>query len=82
MTPFDKFKMARDWADANKSDPFAYSVALSHFNNGICSNTKDGDPGVYHAEAYAVERHLPKGMALSNGDTKFTATEFKNMKRP
>lgn len=45
-----QFAAARRYADANKSDPFAYSVALSHIRNGLCDgSTKDGATFYYDA---------------------------------
>lgn len=56
------------WARANRSDPFALSVALSHIKNGIATAfNKDGTDGFYTAEAV-------------KGD--YGQTIYKNMARP
>ena len=68
---------AHHWAQANRSDPFALDVALSHVDNGICDDT-----GFFDATPHKVKRHLPEGVTLSDRDTTFLVTEYKNMKRP
>lgn len=61
---------AEAYAKANKSDPFAYSRAMTHLNNGLA--TADAS---YEAEPFEVERKAVNG-------TTYTATEYKNVRRP
>jgi len=68
-------KGARDYALADKSDPFAYNRAMSHTMNGIASYLGQSGPGYYEAEAYQEERRLLDG-------TKYHVTAYKNVKRP
>ncbi len=77
-----EFKRIKDWAAANKSDPFAFNVAMSHHNNGISGYDDKGDYRGYEADAYTVERHLPDGLVLSNGSTSYPVREYRNVKRP
>lgn len=59
---------AHMWARAQRSDPFALNVALSHIKNGIATLiNKDGKDGFYSAEATKDE---------------FGKTVYKNIARP
>ena len=62
---------ARNYAAADRSDPFTYSRVLSHINSGVAYNE-------YEAEPYQEERVIK----LGNGqEMRFTVTAYKNMKR-
>lgn len=65
----DKQNQAVNWARANKSDPFAYSVAMAHYNSGVA---KLGD--------YDVEMRLEE-VTLADGQ-RVTREIPHNMKRP
>lgn len=68
---------ARMYAKSDKSNPFALATALSQIKNGIVDNE-----AMFDAEVSKETRTLPKGVTLSNGDTSFQITVFKNTKRP
>lgn len=58
------FEAAKRYAASNKSDPFAYSRAMSHINRGIAQyivhrGKDDIKPG--YAEEVSVTRELPDG---------------------
>lgn len=61
---------AKAYALANKSDPFAYSRAMTHLSVGIA--TADVR---YEAKPIEVERRA------ANGQT-YTVTEYHNVRRP
>lgn len=67
---------ARNYALADRSDPFAYARIMTHVGNGIASiGAKDDDDRIYSAEPYRETRHLPDGTA-------FSVTCYKTMRRP
>lgn len=80
---------AKRYAEANRSDPFALNVALSHIKNGICDprpalHAKDPDAGKeahYDATPISVKRRLAPGLEFSNGTNEYHVTEHKNMVR-
>lgn len=73
---FDRVEAAKRYAAADRSDPFAFSRAMTHLNNGVAST------GEYEAEETTETRHLPEGIQLSNGDTSYQVVGYKNVKRP
>lgn len=67
---------AKRYAEADKSDPFAFSRAMTHLKNGIAQYAlKDGSSAFYDAEEAHEIRRLPDG-------TEYRATIHKNMVRP
>lgn len=69
---------ALDYAAFEKSDPFAYSRAISHIQNGICNPKRTDDEIIaahYSAVPFQEERELPNG-------EKYTVTAYKNAVRP
>lgn len=60
---------ANNFADANKSDPFAFSRAMAHMRNG------QADIEDYSAEPYNVEKRDALGRP-------FTGVAHKNVTRP
>jgi hypothetical protein len=66
---------AKTFAEADRSDPFAYNRALCHINNGIASVGLNGEDACYKAETYLETRHLPDG-------TPYEVTSYKNVQRP
>lgn len=67
---------------ANKSDPFIRARVYTHMRNGIASFLQNGEDAFYHATAVEETVHLPAGDKLSNGDTSFIRTAYKNLVRP
>ena len=78
---------ARAWANANKSDPFAYQTVLSHYRNGIAGPYikvgEDGKPFIEHAD-YEVtfDSVKVKGRDKAGKEVMVDRTIPKNMKRP
>lgn len=71
---------ALNYANFHKSDPFAFSRAVSHINNGVshCIVEREGRvdvDGGYSAEPYQETRQLPDG-------SKYNVTAYKNARRP
>lgn len=66
---------AKDWGRANKSDPFAEAIALTHYQNGICQSSPAGKPGNY-------EITEDKELRTTANGKEFSVPFFKNMKRP
>ena len=68
---------ARNYALADRSDPFAYSRAMSHIDLGICT-----DGATYEATPTQEMRKLPDGNALSNGEAEYAVTVYRDVRRP
>jgi len=49
------------YALSDKSDPFAYSRAISHINNGVAGYDRQRSKPDYFAERQSEERVLPNG---------------------
>lgn len=68
---------ALNYSLANKSDPFAYSRAMSHIKNGLCT-----DSATYEAQASSETRVLDAGMVFSDGSNTYAVTVWRDVKRP
>ena len=78
----DTFAQLRNYADANKSDPFAYSRAMTHTLNGLCDNLSSAEDCRYKAEPVLETRIFPVASPLyPNGQT-YTVTVYRNIQRP
>lgn len=69
---------AHEYARFDKSDPFTFSRAMSHINNGVANFFKRDDSvieGFYNADPVQEER------TLENGE-KYFVTAHKNVVRP
>ena len=77
---------AKRYAAANQSDPFAYSRAMSHLNNGVASMKKaeDGsrEPAYYDAKQGVEKRSLPPGQQFSDGSRQYEVVSFNDQKVP
>lgn len=82
---------ARRYASADKSDPFAFSRAMSHARFGLCGTrrhpeTKETVSCMYDADTYPARREVDPRWAplqkLNPGLTKVDGTQFKNVVRP
>ena len=69
---------ARLYADADKSDPFAFSRAMSHMKVGI--GRIDGSR--YFARATTEQRTLERGMVFSDGSNTYPVTVYRDVQRP
>ena len=78
---------ARAWANANKSDPFAFQTVMAHYRNGIAGPYikvgENGKPTIEHAD-YEVTFDTTKveGYDKSGNKVMVDRTIPKNMKRP
>lgn len=74
---------ARNYALADRSDPFAFARCMTHVNNGIASigSGRDGEDHCYSAEAYQEKRSLPRKPDGTPGDI-YEVTAYKTMRRP
>ena len=74
------------YAQADRSDPFAYNRAMSHIDSGVAGFTheKDGTrkDAFYKADASRENRVLPEGVTFSDGSNKFVVPTWINMQRP
>lgn len=70
---------ARHYAEADKSDPFAFMRAMNHMKSGFTSFTRDGKDAYYQAEPVLETRRIvrPDGSVLQ-----WEATVYKNRARP
>ncbi len=67
---------AQNYANADRSDPFAYKRAICHLKNGISSRyTHEGKEGFYNAEPFQETRMLPDGR-------EYNITVYRNIIRP
>lgn len=67
---------ARNYAAADRSDPFAYARAKAHIACGIAAFYPNGESACYEAEPYIGYRPHPM-----TGEP-FPVTEYKNRARP
>ena len=71
---------ARNYANADKSDPFAYSRATAHLKCGVASPSADkGQAAFYDAEPYEGVRKVYRD-GVEIGEVK--ATLYRGMVRP
>lgn len=77
---------ARNYAAADRSDPFAFNRAMSHIHNGIAGFTynKDGsrNDAYYKADKIKEKRRVHNGQTFSDGTVEFTVESYINMQRP
>jgi len=66
---------AKRYADADRSDPFAFSRAMTHIRAGITRPNNDGQAAEYDAEPFSEQRRTPTGES-------YTATVYRNVVRP
>lgn len=66
------------WAMANKSDPFAYSRAMSHLKNGIASYRPDGEDAFYNAKHSLEERTL----VVNGVESTYMVSVYTDLTRP
>lgn len=71
---------AKRFAASDPSDPFAYSRALTHLQNGIASYANgNGQPAFYDAELH----HEMRAIKLPDGKTlEWQAEVYRNVIRP
>jgi hypothetical protein len=82
----------RRWAAANRSDPFAATVARSHIANGICESRaqlagqdrRAGELAFYSARPVQRTHPAPESLngRFSDGTREYTTTEYNNLVRP
>lgn len=78
----ERIEAVKRYAEADRSDPFAFNRAMTHMKNGVCSFLKNGGEAFYDAEEYYEERFIEK---IVNGERQHEAYNvkcFKNIKRP
>ena len=73
---------AKRYAAADRSDPFAFSRAMTHINNGIASTLGDGRDACYDAAETTETRKLPDGIVFADGSNEWTVPAYRNMVRP
>ena len=67
---------ARNWAAANKSDPFSYATAISEALSGVSSLVNEtGQVAFYNAEPAIEMRRTPEG-------EDYPVTIYRNLVRP
>ena len=71
---------AKRYAASEKSDPFAYSRALTHLQSGVATfGNNNGAKGYYDAEMYME----PRAIQMPNGQTlEWQAEVYRNVVRP
>lgn len=80
MAPLNTFQRrmlegAKNYALADKSDPFAFNRAMTHVGNRIAGRTPNGEDAFYTAEPASETRQLPDGR-------EYQVTVYHNMARP
>ena len=81
-TQSKRIEAAQRYAEADKSDPFAYGRAMAHMKNGVAGFLGDGRDAFYDADEYEETRTIEK---IINGETvpeNFQVKAFKNRVRP
>ena len=73
---------ARNYAAADRSDPFALSRALAHIRCGITANGDKGEDNAYGADRATETRKLAPGDHFSDGSTEYQVTAWRNVRRP
>ncbi len=76
---------AKEWAEANKSDPFAYDRALNDYKTGLAyaGTATAPDTAFINAEGYNVEwGKEERSYTLDNEDIFYMVKQPKNMERP
>lgn len=68
---------ARNYAMADKSDPFCFARAMTHLNQGVVGYDADGNEAIYTADAATEMRPSPMG-----DNTNYPVTVYRNVKRP
>ena len=66
---------AKNYAAADRSDPFAFDRAMAHIEQGIVGVLQDGTDAMYSADAFSEERIAADGKP-------FTITVYRNVQRP
>lgn len=79
MTETDTLKKrieaARRYAEADRTDPWAFDRAMAHMTNGICGFTENGADAFYSADAFVEERVTALGQT-------YPVTVYRNVVRP
>lgn len=80
----DMIQGARRYAQADKSDPFAFSRAISHINSGVArpSFDQNGHRHDAHYDAQEAQEKRTSSRPFSDGSTEYTVTVYRDMKRP
>lgn len=77
---------ARRYAAANRSDPFAYSRAMSHAANGVSgiriNEANERLDAFYDAKVGIEKRSLPSGRTFSDGSKSFEVPVYHDVKVP
>jgi hypothetical protein len=76
---------ARRYAEANRSDPFAFSRAMSHVNNGVAGIRIENDERIdafYDAKVGIEKRKLPTGQLFSDGSNSYEVPAYHEVKVP
>jgi hypothetical protein len=73
---------AKRYAAADRSDPFAFSRAMTHINNGVASALGDGRDAAYDATETTETRRLPDGLKFMDGSNEWNVPAYRNMVRP
>lgn len=62
---------AKNYAAADRSDPFAFARAIAHIKNGVASiNNANQNAGYYNAEPYKGKREIVQnGVVIGEVDT-------------
>lgn len=74
---------ARNYAAADRTDPFTFARCMTHINNGIVGHRpdKDGHMAMYSADEFWETRHLENGY-FSDGSREYQVRGWKNISRP
>lgn len=82
-TRHDRYvEAAKRYAAADRGDPFAFSRAMTHINNGIASVLGDGRDATYDATESTETRKLPNGITFADGSSEWSVPAYRNMVRP
>jgi len=82
-----KVEGAKQFARAQRSDPFAFARAMAHIRIGICEPYHDNRKRKmvdcnYEAKPTTVTRPLPEGVTFADGSDTYEVLEYTNMVRP
>jgi len=74
----DHYRAARRYAEADRSDPFAYNRAVTHLQNGVASYGPKGENNFYDA----TEGTETRTVMVNGREEEYQAVVYINRQRP
>ncbi len=77
----DTYQQALNYANADRSDPFAFARAMAHSRNGVCDSGHDGKDCRYKADVHRERRLLPDD-GRPEHEREYFVDVYTNLQRP